>query len=171
MNGTMRVWTGLLALALSAGLTGCRSEVLPVPTEAEAAAYFEAVPRARVQVSGNVAEVTVAQSAAQLRRGGVLWARVGPYIYLFSEPTRDLFTDFPGLAAVRVVTTAAGGDEVARATLARHTLNDLTWRRALNIAGLARRDGTRRMTLLEDLVEWGEDHTEYTYNPRYAERR
>jgi hypothetical protein len=29
-------------------------------------------------------------------------------------------------------------------------------------------NGTRRVTLLQDLVRWGEDHAEeYNYNPRY----
>ena len=54
--------------------------------------------------------------------------------------------------------------------LLRDELSDLQWRRSLNIAGLARRDGTNRMTLLEDLVRWGEDHTTYEYNERYTRR-
>ena len=159
-----------LGLALAA-VAGCRTEELPVPGSEEAAEYYAAVADLTVEMSGNVAEVTVVQSAAQLRRGGSLWARVGPYIYLFSDATRSLFTDYPGLAAVRVITRTPGGTEVARATLARGTLNELTWRRALNVAGLARRDGTERVTLLEDLVEWGEDRTEFEYNPRYVQRR
>lgn len=159
------------AMAVAVTLAACQAEELAVPTGEEAAAYFAAVPSASVEMSGNVAEVTVTQPASQLRRGGSLWARVGPYIYLFSDATRSLFTDFPGLAAVRVITETAGGTEVARATLARNTLNDLTWRRALNVAGLARRDGTERVTLLEDLVEWGEDRTEFEYNPRYVDGR
>ena len=59
---------------------------------------------------------------------------------------------------------------VASALLSRGELSDLLWRRSLNIAGQARRDGTNRMTLLEDLVRWGEDHTEYEYNERYTRR-
>ena len=55
--------------------------------------------------------------------------------------------------------------------LLRDELNDLTWRRALNIAGVARRDGTEQPSKLEDLARWGEDHTEYEYNPRYVRRR
>jgi hypothetical protein len=72
---------------------------------------------------------------------------------------------------VRVITTAPGGTEVARSLLLRDELNDLTWRRALNIAGVARRDGTEQPSKLEDLARWGEDHTEYEYNPRYVRRR
>jgi hypothetical protein len=121
-----------------------------------------------VEMNGNVAEVTVSQPAQHLRRGGTLWAKVGPYIVLFSEEAENLFLAYPGLAGIRVITTTNGGTEVARALLPRDTLNDLTWRRALNIAGLARRDGTRRPTLLENLVRWGEDHTEFSYNPAFT---
>ena len=124
-----------------------------------------------VEVDGNVVEVTAVQSAEQLRRGGSLWARVGPYIYLFTSPTQELFRDFEGLAAVRVVTTTSTGTEVARATLNRTALNDLTWARALNIAGKARRDGTTRVVLMEDLIRWGEDHTDFSYNERFTTRR
>jgi hypothetical protein len=52
---------------------------------------------------------------------------------------------------------------VARATLERDALNSITWRRALNISGLARRDGSERPTRLEDLVRWGQEHTTYEY--------
>jgi hypothetical protein len=68
------------------------------------------------------------------------------------------------------VVIRVGDAEVANALLARDELTDVLWRRSLNIAGRARRDGTSRMTLLEDLVEWGEDHTDFTYNPRYNQR-
>ena len=40
----------------------------------------------------------------------------------------------------------------------------------MNIAGHARRDGTDRVTLLEDLVRWGEHHTTFEYNERYTRR-
>jgi hypothetical protein len=59
---------------------------------------------------------------------------------------------------------------VASALLSYDELTDVLWRRSLNISGLARRDGTERVTLLEDLIEWGEDHTEFQYNPRYVPR-
>lgn len=138
-----------------------------MPSAEEVEALYTSTSRLSVEMSGNVAEVTVVQDAQQLRRGGSLWARVGPYIYLFSDATRDAFVQYNGLAAVRVITVAPGGTEVARATLLRGTLNELTWRRALNISGLARRDGTEQLTLLEDLVRWGEDRSEFEYNPRY----
>jgi hypothetical protein len=69
-----------------------------------------------------------------------------------------------------VVTQVAGGPEVARALLTRAELTGVLWRRSLNIAGKARRDGTDRPSLLEDLVSWGEDHTDFEYSPRYTGR-
>ena len=152
---------------LASSLAGChpRDATLPRAAEVEAAYTYEGTLSAKV--NGNVAEVTITQSPQQLRRGGSLWAKVGPYVLLFSQETESLFESYPGLAGVRVV-TVSGGDEVARALLPRDTLTDVTWRRSLNIAGLARRDGTRRPSLLEALVRWGEQHTRYEYSPRYT---
>lgn len=157
--------SGLLLLGLS---WGCEARDLTVPTAKEVEEAFTYDGSLSVSMSGNVAEVKVSQPAQHLRRGGTLWAKVGPYIVLFSEESENLFLAYPGLAGIRVITTTSGGTEVARALLPRDTLNELTWRRALNIAGLARRDGTRRPTLLENLVRWGEDHTEFSYNPRFT---
>jgi hypothetical protein len=158
------------ALALVAAVSACEEPDLTLPTDAQVAEYFSASQIISAEMLGNVAEITVAQNPDQLRRGGRLWAQMGPYIYLFSEPTQSLFRDFGGLAGVRIV-TRVGRAEVARALLARPTLNDLTWRRALNVAGRARLEGTQRLTLLEDLIEFGEDHTEFTYNARYTRGR
>jgi len=162
---------GVAVLAVVLALGACEPPDLTVPTPKQVESYFAGVATVSASLSGNVAEVTVKQSGQQLRRGGSLWAKVGPYIYLFSEPTQQLFTDFGGLAGVRVITTAPGGTEVARALLARDGLNELTWRRALNVAGIARRDGTDRPSTLETLVTWGEDHSEVEYSPRYVRRR
>jgi hypothetical protein len=148
-------------------LGGCDEPNFTLPTAAEVVNSYTYGGNLSVEMSGNVAEVTIVQPAAQLRRGGTLWAKVGPYVILFSRETEDLFRRFPGLAGVRAVTVTPSGAEVARALLPRDTLNNVTWRRALNVAGLARRDGTRRPTLLEDLVLWGEDHTDFSYNSRY----
>jgi len=159
-------------IAVLAGLTaaGCVPERdLTLPTADQVQASYEYEGGVEAEVVGNVAVLTVVQSAQQLRRGGTLWAKVGPYIFLFSEETQQLFEGYPGLAAVRVI-TRVGEAEVANAILARDELSDVLWRRGLNIAGKARRDGTRQMTLLEDLVAWGEDHTEFSYNPRYTRR-
>ncbi len=142
---------------------------LTLPEAEDIESYYEYDGRLDGEIVGNVAVVTVAQSARQLRQGGNLWAKVGPFVFLFSEETQQLFADHPGLAAVRVI-TRVGDAEVANALLARDELSDVLWRRSLNIAGKARRDGTNRMTLVEDLVAWGEAHTEFSYNSRYTSR-
>lgn len=168
MTGRLRPTLVGLLLAVIA-VAGCEERELTLPTDDDVARYFAASRIVSARMAGNVAEITVAQGADQLRRGGSLWARVGPYIYLFSEPTRDLFVDFDGLAGVRVITTV-GSTEVARALLPRTSLNDLTWPAALNLAGRVRLEGTRRVGLLEDLIIFGEDHARYDYNERYTSR-
>lgn len=168
-----RRWLPVLALAGSFGAGACEEPVDPtLPTLGQLEEYYGSVGGLEeVALSGNVAVVVVHQPAEQLRRGGSLWGRVGPYVYLFSEETRRLLADHAGLGGVRVTTTTSGGTVVASALLARDELSDVLWRRSLNVAGLARRDGTQRVTLLEDLIEWGEDHTEFEYNQRYVPRR
>lgn len=148
-------------------------EDLTVPTAAEAAAvYARHGITADVTLNGNVIEVSVKQDAAQLRRGGSLWARVGPYIYAFSPATREVFDTWPGVAGVRAITTHGSfGVEVARALLTRDRLNDITWQRALNLLGTALQEGTERPSRLEALVEWGEEHTQYEYNKEYVPNR
>ncbi len=163
-----------LAVALGCTLLwpGCRPPVdQTLPTPEDVSSRYSYQGDLEVELQGNVAEITVSQPANQLRRGGSLWAKVGPYVILFSEETRGLLEEYPGLAGVRVVTRVAGGPEIARATLARNELGDVLWLRALNIAGHARREGTERPVLLESLVRWGEDHTDFEYNPRYARPR
>lgn len=155
-------------VAISAG---CEPEDLSIPTAEDVTTAYQYSGDLTAEMSGNVAVVTISQPYAQLRRGGTIWAKVGPYIVLFSQPTLDLFQNYGGLAAIRVVTVTGSGQEVATATLLRDGLNELTWRRALNIAGRARRDGTEQVTVLEELIRWGEDHTEFEYDPRYIRRR
>ena len=121
-----------------------------------------------IQMNGNVVELTVRQPFRQLERGGSLWARVGPFVYLFTPSTREAFQTFPGVAAVRVITTVPSGEEVARATLSRDRLTDVLWRRSLNILGRALRDGRESPRRLEELTEWGEESTEFRYNPDYV---
>ena len=156
----------------SIGLLGgaaCEVSDLPVPSEVEARAHFATSSAMSFRVSGNVLEITVNQPFQQVRRGGTLWAKVGPYIYLFTQETESLLRAYPGLAGVRVITQTSRRDtEVARALLRRSQLNELTWRRAKNISGRARLEGTRRPTFLEDLVEWGEDHTEFEYSSDFV---
>jgi len=165
-RGTSRCAPFLMLAALAA----CQpARDLPLPDADQVVSYYEYDGDLQAEIAGNVAVLTVEQSAQQLRTGGTLWAKVGPYVFLFSDETRQLFLDYAGLAGVRVV-TRVGDAEVANALLARDELTGVLWRRSLNIAGRARRDGTSRMTLLEDLVEWGEDHTDFAYNPRYTQR-
>ncbi len=166
---------GRIALALSAAVltsacTNGSSADLPVPDADVVEERFSYPGGLTARISGNVAEVTITQDPDQLRRGGSLWAKVGPYIVLFTDETYQLFEDYPGLAGVRVVSRVPDGTEVARALLRYDELTGVQWRRALNIAGTARRDGTERMTLLEDLVDWGEEHTDFDYNDRYLRR-
>lgn len=170
-----RVERGVLAVVVVVGAalaTGCGPAPASALPDAETvAAYYSYEGSLETRLNGNVAEITVAQPTAQLQRGGALWARVGPYILLFTEETHRLLEENPGLAGVRVITRVEQGPEVARALLIRGELSGVQWRRSLNIAGRARKEGTDRPTLLEDLVRWGEDHTEFEYNPRYTARR
>jgi hypothetical protein len=172
---TPRSWLLRAAVTVTAAMTcvACREPVdLRLPTAEQVEEYYADVSDLQeAEITGNVALIVVAQSADQLRRGGSLWAKVGPYVYLFSEETRRLFQDHAGLAGVRVTVRTSGDVTVASALLARDELTDVLWRRSLNIAGQARRDGTERITLLEDLIDWGEEHTEFEYNERYVPRR
>jgi hypothetical protein len=123
---------------------------------------------AHVQYSGNVLELRATQDVRQLQRGGSLWARVGPYIYLFTPATRQVLEQFEGIAAVRVITLTPSGAEIARALLLRDALDNTRWRRSANLLGIALRDGTERPVAIEDLVHWGEEHTEFSYNPDFV---
>jgi len=170
VNGRSKTLPRTLAvLAAACSLAACQPRGEPaLPTVAQVASYYSYQGGVHAALNGNVAEITVPQPAAQLQRGGSLWAKVGPYILLFSDETRKLLDDYPALAGVRVITTVGRGTEVARALLARNELSDIQWRRALNIAGRARKEGTDRPALLDDLVRWGEEHTEYEYSKRYV---
>ncbi len=160
-----------LAMSLILGISGCEVETnLVLPSESEAGAHYAGSSDLTVRVSGNIVEVTVDQPLGQVRRGGSLWAKVGPYIYLFTDETEALLRAYPAVSGVRVITRTGRDDvEVARAFLHRGSLNELTWRRARNIAGRARTEGTQRPVLLEDLVKWGQDHTEYDYSSEFVE--
>lgn len=147
-----------------------RADLTLPPIEDVRALYATHNVNAEFRYSGNVVEMLVQQPIEQLRRGGALWARVGPYIYLFSPGTRDLFDRYPGVAAVRVI-TQTGQDEVARALLHRDTLNDYTWRRAYSTWAQALEQGTERPSLLDRLVQYGEQHTEYEYNETWVPPR
>lgn len=153
----------LTACMMLAACGGDRELQLP-DADAAARRYGRAV---EGEVRGNLLELRVALDE-DLRRGGSLWARSSPYFYLFSPSTQELFSEYPDLAGVRVVTRTQDGAEVARATLHRETLHEYEWRRALNVAGRARLEGTRRPGLVENLVHLGEEHAEYSYNPEFV---
>jgi len=171
-RGIVRSVLFLLSLAVLPGCGLLDREPLLLPTAEEARTHYETFPDlVEVRLNGNVVEVVFAQAPAQLRRGGSLWAKVGPYIYLFTPGTRDLFEAYPGVAAVRTITTAGnGGQEAARAMLRRDDSNDILWRRSLNLLGHALQRGTQEPKRLEELVTWGERHTEFVYNPAYVPR-
>lgn len=160
---------GLILSALPLAGGGCRDAPnRTLPTAEQVVQYYSYQGGLEARINGNVVVVIAFQPAAQLRRGGSLWAKVGPYILLFTEETHQLMEDYSGVAGVRVVTRLGDGTEVARALLSRTELTGVLWRRSLNIAGKARLQGTAHPSLLEDLVRWGEEHTEYEYNPRFA---
>jgi hypothetical protein len=171
VRGTTRVpGLGVIAgICLSVwGIAGCDDPSLPpVPDSEVVAGYYETGSHMEVSMDGRIAEIVVTQSDTQLRRGGTLWAKVGPYVFLFSEESQQLLADHRGILGIRVTTESESGLTVSSALLRRDALTDTEWKRALNIAGRARRDGTSRMTLLEDLVDWGEEHTEFEYDTRF----
>jgi hypothetical protein len=117
-----------------------------------------------VEVKGNVVELRVNQPFQQIDRGGSLWARVGPYVYPHDAGHPAGLRGLPGVAAVRGH-RLPDGSEVARAMLRRDALNEMRWRRTLNILGHALQDGQENPRRLEELTDWGEAYTEFRYNP------
>ena len=161
-------WAVLLLPLLLVGCDRLLPRARTVPTAAQADSVFRANGiDADVTVAGNVVEVSAAQPESQLRQGGTLWAKVGPYIYLFSPATSQLFDDYPGLAAVRS-RTHVGKQEVATALLLRDTMRAGEWRQVTGLLAQALREGTSRPSRLEQLVRWGERFTSYRYNPAFA---
>lgn len=174
MRGTIRA--GVLVMVAAAMLAGC-DRLLPqradleLPDAATVESYYQRHGLdAEYRFSGNVLEVVVQQPAEQLRRGGALWARVGPYIYLLTPATRDLLEQYEGIAGVRAI-TMVGDVEVARAMLVRDALNEITWRRALNVLGTALQQGTSRPSTMDALARFGEEITTFEYNPDYVPPR
>ena len=152
---------------LAWSLAACQGEpdlTLPSPEELEGV-YGPAVD---VELKGNVVDVHVIQPADQLRRGGAVWAKVGPYIYLFTPQTQQLFDSYPGLGGVQVTTMDGRERLIARAMLESRTLNGVTWRKAIGLAGRARLEGTQRPSYILDLIQYGEDLVEHEYSSRYV---
>ncbi|MEN8144557.1 MAG: hypothetical protein ABFS14_06340 [Gemmatimonadota bacterium] len=155
-----------LALAAVSVAGACQDKSLNYPAEADLAGLYGAAPQ--VALNGNVVDVRVVQDRDQLIRGGKLWAKVGPYIYLFSPQTKELFENWSGLGGVRVRTFTSSGTQVAEAMLERGDLNDITWRRALRLVSEARLEGTRRPSFMENLVRYGEETAQFEYNPAFT---
>lgn len=160
----------VLALAALVAAGGCSSE--PEGPRLPSAGQLEGIygDRATARMNGNVVDVRIEQSSRQLERGGRLWARVGPYIYLLSPQTRELFQEYPGVAAVRARTVNEAGDWIAEALLRRDALNPITWKDARRVVARARRQGTDKPGYLEDLIRFGEEHTEHRYNESFLQR-
>ncbi len=164
----------LVPMIVAVALAGCdwipipeREAEPPPPVTALEGYYSFPAGDLAFGMSGNVAQVTVTVDPEPYRMGGDLWAKALPYIFLFSEGTRSAFEDHPGLGGVRVRVLHPSGATMSQAILARDEMSQREWREALNIAGQARRDGTERPGLMTRLVHWGEDHTEFEYNPDY----
>jgi hypothetical protein len=171
----MRHAAVLLAAAMF--VSGCdrifpRKPDMTLPPIADVrGAYKEQGFRGTVTLDGNIVHLRVEQDVEHLRRGGTLWARVGPYIFLFSPATKRILETWPGIAAVRVVTVLPDGTEIARATVAQGALREGEWRRSHNLLGHALQSGTEKPRHIDDLVRWGEQHTKYRYNPRFIPPR
>lgn len=169
-----RILAGVVACAVIAG--GCDEvrefvdpSAPPPPAAEEVEPFYDSSGGVdSVRVNGNVVVIHVEQPYQQIQRGGSLWARVGPFVYLMSPSTRSVFEAFPGVAGVRVVTHLPDGTEVARAMLRRDAMSDVLWRRSLNILGTALEGGRENPRKLELLTEWGEERTEFRYNPDYV---
>jgi len=159
---------GLVVAILFLGPMGCEDPDLSIPSAGEVEARYEFHGPIHAEIRGNVAQVTVEIPPSEIERGGALWAKSVPYIFLFSRGTLELFEDHPGLAGVRFVARAPDDALIAQALLERGALTPATWPRALSIAGTARKEGTDSPARMQDLVHWGEDHTDFEYNPRYA---
>ncbi len=163
----MRAVRTLVFGVLLVAIAGCvRTADTSVPAPEELEGLFG--PGIDLRLNGNVVEVQVTQSPEQLRRGGPIWAKAGPYIYLFTPQTQSIFDDYGGVGGVRVTTSDGRDRLIARALLQRSTLNSVTWQRAINVSGRARVEGTTRPNTMVELAEYGEENTEFEYSARYV---
>ncbi len=165
MGPKRRGWVARLAfVAVMLGSIGCdraaREWVLPDPVEV-ADWYGEGT---EARFDGNLLEIRGTIDPEFLRRGGRIWARSGPYFYLFNVHVHRLLIEYPDIAAVRAIAVTEGGDELAVATLARGAMNEPRWQEAMARVAYAQRDGTENPRLVERLIQFGEDYTEYSYH-------
>jgi hypothetical protein len=163
MGRNENAWTASFVILLVVTMIGCeradREWVLPDAAEV-AAWYGEG---AEAHFDGNRLEIRGTIDPDYLRRGGRLWARSGPYFYLFNVHIHQLLVDYPDIAAVRAIALTPSGEELAVATLARGGMNEPRWQEAMARVAIAQRDGTRNPRVVEQLIQFGEDHTEYSY--------
>jgi hypothetical protein len=116
-----------------------------------------------VELEGNLLVVRGTIGTDYLQRGGRIWARSGPYFYLFNVKVQELMVAYPDLAGVRATAVAEDGRQLATALLRRNALNELRWDEALRRATLAQTQGTDNPRYVERLIQFGEDYTEYEY--------
>jgi len=165
-----------LVLLLVIGLGACeklrtQQPDLTLPTTEEVAEFYSQFQGiSSIELSGNVVVVRVEQSASQIQFAGGLWAQLGPYIYLLSPATRNLFITYPGVAAVRVITFTGKEEEVARTMLVRDTMGDYQWQRSVELLRRAMEDGGKSHLRVGDLVRWAEQYVDYEYNPTYVRK-
>ena len=163
---------GLVLLLAGLGtvlLDGCQAEAPPLvrPDASDVRGYYQYAGSLEVEMSGNVAQVTVGIDAEEYRMGGRVWAMASPYIFLFSPATQQAFQDYSGLGGVRIIVVYEDGGVLAQALLERAVFNDVTWPRALNVAGYARSQGTQSPGYMRDLIRFGEEHTDFQYNREF----
>jgi len=140
------------------------------PSASQVEALYEYGGPLAVEMSGNVAQITVEIDQDEYRMGGRVWAMASPYIFLFSPATERAFIDYPGLGGARVIVRYPDGSLLAQALLEPGELSYITWPQALNVAARARTEGTESPGFMRDLVRYGEEHTEFEYNERYTRR-
>jgi hypothetical protein len=78
---------------------------------------------------------------------------------------------YPGVAAVRAITQTSNGREIGRAMLVNDSLGTAQWARAINLLARAVTEGTERPMRMQELVRFGELHTEYSYSSEFVRAR
>ena len=80
---------------VASGIAGCQGDQSPLvtPSASDVETYFEYEGSLAVSMSGNVAQVTVVIDQEEYRMGGRVWAMASPYIFLFSQATKEAFED------------------------------------------------------------------------------
>ncbi len=166
----LRLSLALSLFLLLAGAGACdpHDEDLETPAATEVVERYDYHGSLDAEMSGNVAQVTVGVDPAEIERGGPLWAKALPYLFLFSEATWTLFQEYDGLAGVRVEARDPGGVLISGALLERNTLGSAEWPEVLEMSAEAMAEGTEHPARMQDLVNRGEDRTSFEYNPDYT---